>query len=192
MVTLGEKQLAQTIEYLRGENRILRSKLPKRVPTTPRERSRLLRYGKRLGTEMNSVISIVSPRTFARWVSGEKRLRKPGRTPGRPRTRADIRELVLRLARETGWGYTRILGELKKLGIRSVCRSTVINILREGGSRPRAETWRRHLVRIPRTSCRHVVGQRLSECENLDPKGLVDLYILLDHPRRTYLARWIE
>ena len=28
LVTLGEKQLAQTIEYLREENRILRSKLP--------------------------------------------------------------------------------------------------------------------------------------------------------------------
>ncbi|QQS09405.1 MAG: transposase [Phycisphaerales bacterium] len=35
--------------------------------------------------------------------------------------------------RETGWGYTRILGELKKLGIASVSRSTVVNILREAG-----------------------------------------------------------
>ena len=40
------------------------------------------------------------------------------------------------MARETGWGYTRILGELKKLGIRSVSRSTVRNILREGGFDP--------------------------------------------------------
>ncbi len=41
--------------------------------------------------------------------------------------------IVLRIARETGWGYTRILGELKKLGIGSVSRSTVVNILREAG-----------------------------------------------------------
>jgi hypothetical protein len=29
----------------------------------------------------------------------------------------NLRELVLRLARENAWGYTRILGELKKLVI---------------------------------------------------------------------------
>jgi len=28
----------------------------------------------------------------------------------------DLRELIPKLARETGWGYTRIMGELKKLG----------------------------------------------------------------------------
>ena len=36
------------------------------------------------------------------------------------------------MARETGWGYTRILGELKKLGI-AVSRSTVVNILKAAG-----------------------------------------------------------
>ena len=39
---------------------------------------------------------------------------------------------MLRLAKETGWGYTRILGELKKLGIK-VSRSTVVNILKDAG-----------------------------------------------------------
>ena len=42
----------------------------------------------------------------------------------------------MRLAEENGWGYTRILGELKKLGIGNVCRSTVINILKEHGLEP--------------------------------------------------------
>jgi putative transposase len=37
------------------------------------------------------------------------------------------------LAKDNGWGYTRILGELRKLNIRSVCRNTVKNILRENG-----------------------------------------------------------
>ena len=46
LVALGERQLAQTVEYLRAENRILRSKLSERIAVTPRERSRLLRYGK--------------------------------------------------------------------------------------------------------------------------------------------------
>jgi putative transposase len=50
-----------------------------------------------------------------------------------------VRELVLRLARENdGWGYTRILGELKKLGIKA-CRTTVINILREQRIDPKTD-----------------------------------------------------
>jgi putative transposase len=53
------------------------------------------------------------------------------RKPGRPRTPDDIRALVRRITRETGWGYTRILGEMKKLGIQTISRTTVINILKE-------------------------------------------------------------
>ena len=40
---------------------------------------------------------------------------------------------MVRTAREDGWGYTRILGELKKLRITSICRNTVKNILKENG-----------------------------------------------------------
>jgi putative transposase len=46
-----------------------------------------------------------------------------------------VRRLILRIARETGWGYTRILGETRKLGV-GVSRSTVVNILREAGIPP--------------------------------------------------------
>ena len=35
-------------------------------------------------------------------------------TVGRPKTDEEIRALILRLARESNWGYTRIHGELKK------------------------------------------------------------------------------
>jgi len=52
---------------------------------------------------------------------------------GRKRTPEEIRELVIRLAKENNWGYTRILGELKKLRIKSISRSTVKRILRENG-----------------------------------------------------------
>jgi putative transposase len=43
---------------------------------------------------------------------------------------------VQRLARETGWGYSCTLGELKYLGIGTVNRSAGINILREAGLEP--------------------------------------------------------
>ena len=55
---------------------------------------------------------------------------------GRPRTLESVREIVLRLARETGWGYGRIVGELRKLSIFSVSRSNVRNILLEAGIKP--------------------------------------------------------
>jgi len=35
-------------------------------------------------------------------------------------TAEDIRKLIIKLAKENEWGYTRILGELRKLNIRSV------------------------------------------------------------------------
>ena len=38
--------------------------------------------------------------------------------------------------RENDWGYTTILGELKKLGVRKICRSTVVYILRDAGLDP--------------------------------------------------------
>jgi putative transposase len=56
--------------------------------------------------------------------------------PGRKKMADEIRELILKLARETGAGYSKILGELKKLGINRVCRSTVVNILKENGLDP--------------------------------------------------------
>jgi putative transposase len=61
---------------------------------------------------------------------------RPPRPPGRPRTAEDFRESVLRIAGETGCGYTRILGELRKRGLGSICRSTVVNILKEAGLNP--------------------------------------------------------
>ena len=61
---------------------------------------------------------------YQRWVH-EKNCGKTAKKMGRPRTLELIREIIIRLARETGWGYRRILGELKKLRIHSVSRSTI-------------------------------------------------------------------
>ena len=37
----------------------------------------------------------------------------------------------MKLARENDWGYTRIMGEMKKLGLKPPSRTTVKSILRE-------------------------------------------------------------
>jgi putative transposase len=138
--------------------------------------------GKPLGPAINEPISIVSPRTFLRWLPAE--VRPPGRRtgplrPGRPRTAEAIRELVVRLAGENAWGYTRILGELKKLGVRAICRSTVVNILRREGLDPgpqRGEdTWDDFLRRHAAT---------LWACDFFAKpvwtfRGLVEVYVLM-------------
>lgn len=58
------------------------------------------------------------------------------RKGGRPPTRADIRSLIVRLARENEtWGYRRIQGEPLGLGIK-VAPSTVWTVLRQAGIDP--------------------------------------------------------
>jgi putative transposase len=60
--------LARQVQYLKVENQILRSKLPKRIDLTCEERARLLKFGKLVGPVIKELISIVHPKTFARWV----------------------------------------------------------------------------------------------------------------------------
>jgi putative transposase len=60
-----------------------------------------------------------------------------------------VRELILRLARENGsWGYQRIVGELRKLGI-DVSATFVRSVLASAGLPPvperDRETWRTFL-----------------------------------------------
>ena len=130
-----DRELAKMVEFLRAENRVLRTKLPKRIDITPAERRLLVKLGKALGGKVREVITIVSPRTFASWLAADREgTPVDSRTSngGRPKTPVDVRTLVLRMANENGWGFGRILGELKKLGI-SIGKSTVKTILLENG-----------------------------------------------------------
>ena len=61
---------------------------------------------------------------------------QPRRAVGRPPVDRRVRELVLRLARENPrWGYPRIAGEARKLGL-TVSPSTVRRILLGHGLGP--------------------------------------------------------
>ncbi len=81
---------------------------------------------------------LVRPETLLRW---HRRLvanhwTYPHRRLGRPPIGCEVRELVLRLAREnTSWGYVRIVGELRKLRI-DVSATLVRNILTSAGVPP--------------------------------------------------------
>ena len=81
---------------------------------------------------------LVTPQTLLRWHRQLVRRRWTyGRAkPGRPPLGREKRELVLRLARENPrWGYQRIAGELRKLGV-SVSPSTVRRLLVGAGLGP--------------------------------------------------------
>jgi putative transposase len=128
--------LRRQVQFLKAEHEILRAKIAGPIRVTPAERSRLVRLGKPLGKAIMALVSIVRPATFLQWVrdAGKRPKRRTAtRTPGRPRTPEQIRKIVLRIARETGFGYVRILGEIKKLGIGGVSRSTVVNIMKQTG-----------------------------------------------------------
>jgi putative transposase len=115
---------------------MLRERVPKkRIFLKPEERERLLELGKELGSGLKHILTIVSYRTYLRWIRQTAMDKKPVKM-GRPRTPKDIQQIILRIAKETGWGYTRILGELKKLGIFSVSRNTVKNLLKANGYDP--------------------------------------------------------
>ncbi|MEY4384745.1 MAG: hypothetical protein RLY20_28 [Verrucomicrobiota bacterium] len=135
--------------------------------------------GQKLGIKLRDVITIVTYRTFRRWLNagdpppGEERSSKGGR----PKTRVDVRALVLQMASENGWGFGRILGELKKLGI-GIAKSTVKAILRENGfdtgpNRARG-SWAEFVERHAKT---------LWACDFFQKKiwttsGLVDYFVL--------------
>jgi putative transposase len=180
LVGATQKELARQVRYLTVENQLLRSRLPPRLTITPQERNRLVRFGSKLGRALNHLVSVVHPDTLRRWIREDRRGKRTKPVPrGRRRTAEQIRRLILKLARETGWGYTRILGELKKLGIRSVARNTVKNILRAHGLDPGPRrglgTWDEFLK---------IHAATLWQCDFfskrvLTPKGFRDLFVVV-------------
>ena len=184
-----DRELARMVSYLKEENQILRARLPERINVTPKERQRLLRFGRNLGTTIQHVVTIVSPNTFMRWLREERKAKPQKR--GRPRTAEDLRDLILRMARENDWGYTRIMGELKKLGIKPPSRNTVKNILKGAGLEPGPKrgdgTWDEFLTRHAKT---------LVQCDFLNrrvwtAKGLRDVFVLVFlhvETRRAYIT----
>jgi transposase InsO family protein len=93
---------------------------------------------------------LVTPTTLLRWHRRlvECRWTYPGRI-GRPPVGGEIRQLVLRLARENPrWGYQRIVGELNGLGF-TVSATTVKKLLLQAGLGPAGSrsglTWRAFL-----------------------------------------------
>jgi putative transposase len=120
----------------------------------------------------------VRPETLLRWhrCLVARRWTYPHRRPGRPPLKREVRELIVRLAREnTSWGYVRIVGELRKLGI-DVSATLVRSVLAGVGIPPAPQR--------DRTSWRSFLrqhGESMLACDFLtvDTVWLRRLYVLV-------------
>jgi putative transposase len=118
---------------------------------------------------------VVTPATLLRWHRRlvAKRWTYP-RPPGRPPIAPHVRALIVRLARENPrWGYQRIVGELKGLGI-VVAATTVKKVLRAerlGPTVRRRPSWREFL----RTQARSIIAV---DFFTVDTVWLQRLYVL--------------
>jgi len=102
-----DRELARQVSYLKSENQILRSRLPERLILKQREKSRLVRFAKNLGSAaLNQLATIAHPGTIRRWIreAVSRKSALQNRKTGRPRTAAQIEKLILKLAAENGWG----------------------------------------------------------------------------------------
>ena len=111
------------IEYLQAENQALREQLgKKRIRWTDAQRRRLAEKAKAVGrSALCKLVTIVTPDTLLRWYRNLVAAKYDGskqRGPGRPRTKQDIADLVVKMARESPtWGYTRLRGALNVTGM---------------------------------------------------------------------------
>jgi len=136
----------EVIEYLQEENRVLREQLgDKRLRFTDVQRRRLAERAHKIGGRgLLEIRTLVTPDTLLRWYRQLITNKYDGskvRRAGRPKTAAEIQQLILRMARENpGWGYTRIRGALRNLG-HEIGRNTIKRIpLRE--AKVLIERWR--------------------------------------------------
>jgi len=131
----------QAIDYLKSENAALREQLGGKQPRfTDAQRRRLARAAKPLGrARLRELTPIVTPETLLRWYRELVAAKYDGsakRLPGRPSVKAEIQELIVKMAVENPrWGYTRIQGALWNLGY-TVGRNTIKRVLLQNGIDP--------------------------------------------------------
>ena len=127
---------------LRQQVLILQRQLGKRPRLLGSERLSLLLTCLRMKKQqLLSALLIVKPETVIGWHRQIVRRHwtfKQKRKPGRPPIDPQAEQLIIQIARENlRWGYTKIAGEVRKLGYPTIGRSTVERTLKRRGLAPR-------------------------------------------------------
>ena len=179
---VNQKLLLQN-EYLAAENRILRSRFPRRM------RFPILRDPHSLRSASDSDVphssrlpASPSPIRFSRYrrlINRKFDGFKHRASPGRPPIAREVEALIVRIAREnSGWGYDRIVGTLANLG-HPVSDQTVGNILRRYGIAPAPKrsqktTWKDFIA----AHLAVLAGTDFFTVEVLTWRGLATYYVL--------------
>ena len=86
---------------------------------------------------------------------------------------------MLAIATTTGFGYTRIIGEMRKLGIKNISRQTVRNILKEEGIQPgpdrTSDSWDTFLDRHAKT----LWAVDFFSVRTVTTRGLRQMYVMV-------------
>jgi transposase InsO family protein len=180
------RQQQEVVDYLRTENQVLKEKLGKRrILLSDDQRRRLAVKGKIPGRKLLGEIgTLVTPDTLLRWhrlLVAQKwdYSNRRHNQPGRPPIAGEVKELVLRLAKENPrWGYDRIQGALANLG-QMISATTVANILKEHGIEPAPErkrqtTWKTFL----KAHWQVLAAVDFTTIEVWSSRGLVTCYVL--------------
>jgi putative transposase len=149
LLARGDRSKELELLVLRHELSVLRRQA-RRPQLTANDRLLLVTLS-RLMSRRSWQAFIVTPETLLRWHRRlvARRWTYPHRRRGRPPVGHEVRQLILRLAQENShWGYVRIVGELRKLGI-TVSATLVRNVLARAGIPPAPEraasSWRSFL-----------------------------------------------
>ena len=143
----------------------------------------MIRYGKKLGARIKDLISIVSYSTFRKWVrvfedTNSTRPKSKTGKKGRPRIEESLSDIIIRIRKETGWGYTKIIQAIRRLG-HQVSRQTIKNVLVGAGLGPEPidhpDTWSDFLKRHAATlwQCDFACKRKWTI------QGMVDVYFLV-------------
>ena len=105
------------VRLLKAQIKILMDRVPtKRIIPSAEEKSELIRLGAICDHDVADLMEIVKHATYRRWLDRSQK-GEVFKNVGRPRLTQEIRDLIIKLAKENVlWGYRRIVGEMKKLG----------------------------------------------------------------------------
>ena len=185
-----DQELLPRNEYLAAENRILKAQLKGRLKLSDAERATLGEIGHRLGRKaLAEVATVARPDTILAWyrklVARKFDGSKARRSPGRPRIKRELEQLIVRMAKENhDWGYDRIVGALANLGY-EVCDQTVGNVLQRHALPPAPE--RKHTTTwsgLHSDPSGAAGGDRLLHRGGADAARAGDLLRAVFHPSR--------